>query len=447
MATPNPQSQTQTPKLNWAVYYSRLSRRQRFGFWLLSGLNAGIFLLMWLLAGAGFMDIFALFTFGQILVTVWYHYFNETRKRARWREWTDAIAFAVVAASIIRALFMEAYTIPTPSMEKSLLVGDFLFVSKFHYGPRMPQTPLAVPLAHNTLSGNTKSYLDWIKLPYYRLPGFSLVKRFDAVVFNWPDDTVTGRPVDKKENYIKRCIGLPGDTISLVDGQVFIDGKAIETPENAMSSYSITTRYPLDKKTLKNIGLNYNLMQTPDGVLRNDDHDDVRLTSAEGTNFWATLTKLQNKQLKAMPEVISVDSTPNPAGTGTHPSLFPHLFDWNVDNYGPLWIPKEGGTITLDSINARIYGVCIKKYEGHTDYKVEGSKAYLGGKELKTYTFGINYYFMMGDNRHNSMDSRFWGFVPEDHVVGKAVFIWMSWDKWGSGLSKIRWSRLFHLVH
>jgi len=355
------------------------------------------------------------------------------KKKSQTREWVDAIIFAVVAATLIRAFFIEAYTIPTPSMERSLLVGDFLFVSKVNYGARTPMTPIAFPFAHHTMPLiGTKAYWDGIELNYHRLPGFSDVKKGDVVVFNYPmeADSPFNRPVDKRENYIKRCQGTPGDTLSLVDGQVYVNGKAAPNPPGEQTDYTVTTT-----------GIDIN----PQSI------QDLSITNYEGGP--PTMTKESAASLKGFSNVKAV--TQNIAQKDMQdPSTFPnsqskpkdHKYKWNVDNYGPVIIPKKGWTVKLDSLTLPFYRRAITVYEGNTLQEV-GNDILINGKKTDSYTFKMNYYWMMGDNRHDSLDSRFWGFVPEDHIVGKALFIWMSWDDNASFFSKIRWSRLFRGIH
>ncbi|GGH13418.1 signal peptidase I [Mucilaginibacter phyllosphaerae] len=363
------------------------------------------------------------------------------KKKSAGREWFDAIIFAVVAATLIRVLFIEAYTIPTPSMERSLLVGDFLFVSKVNYGARTPMTPVAFPFAHHTMPLlGTKAYWDGIKLPYYRLPGLSEVKKGDVVVFNYPmeADSPYYRPVDKRENYIKRCQGAPGDTLSLVNAQVYVNGKAAPNPPGEQTDYTVTTN-----------GMDVN----PDilAELNVSNYDNVPSP---------TMTKDAAAKLKTYSNVKAITPNYMPAGlTDPLNPVFPASspqkyklnpnnknFDWNVDNYGPIIIPKKGWTVKLDSLTLPVYGRAIEIYEGNK-LEINNGKILINGKETTTYTFKMNYYWMMGDNRHDSLDSRYWGFVPEDHIVGKALFVWMSWDDNGSFFSKIRWSRLFMGIH
>jgi len=381
------------------------------------------------------------------------------------REWTDAIIFAVVAATIIRTFIMEAYTIPTSSMEKSLLVGDYLFVSKMAYGPKLPNTPLSFPFVHHTmpLTKSTKSYLEWIELPDIRFPGFGKVNRFDAVVFNYPaGDTVSTRfqsnvsyyslvkeygrkrvwtdkrnfgdivyrPVDKRENYIKRCIGLPGDTLQIKNREVYINGKLIHNPGKQQFQYHVFT---------DGSSINPRVL------------DKLHITEGGRTNlpgdFIYVLTDEARDALSKLPVVKKIEVLNEPAGV-RDPDIFPQNpdFDWNRDNFGPMWIPKKGVTIKLNPRNLALYKRAIRVYE-HNNLTLKDGKAYIDGKPADSYTFKMNYYWMMGDNRHNSADSRYWGFVPENHIVGKAEFVWLSLDpnkSWING--KIRWNKVMRMV-
>lgn len=345
------------------------------------------------------------------------------------REWGESILFAVVAATLIRWATFEAYTIPTPSMEKSLLVGDFLFVSKLHYGSRSPITPLQVPLTHQTIWGTKiPSYLDWIKLPSYRFPGFSEVKKGDCVVFNWPADE--NYPTDLKTNYIKRCIATSGDTIQLKDTQVFINGTSVENPPKLQYDYFVNTTETISERTFKKLGV---------------DETDKRQYS-NGYLLFATNDMVT--ELSKMPFVNGIESqkdSANKVDESVYPNA-PSKYNWNKDNFGPLVIPAKGMTVAIDSMTLPIYEPVIRKYEGNEKTELKDGKLYVNGKECTSYTFKQDYYFMMGDNRHNSLDSRFWGFVPEDHIVGKAVFIWLSMDYQANLIEKIRWKRLFSVV-
>lgn len=387
-------------------------------------------------------------------------------KKTWTREWVDAIIFAVIAATIIRTFLVEAYTIPTSSMEKSLLRGDFLFVSKIAFGPKAPNTPLSFPFVHHTMpfSSDRKSFVEWIKLSYYRFPGFSTIKNNDVVVFNYPEgDTVSTvfqsnisyyrlvnevgreniwrnkrkygniiyRPVDKRENYIKRCIGIPGDTLQIIDQDVFINGELLDFPSDGQFKYTVNAPKGINKKFR-------------DGVdISDEDYDQWKHSNYHELPLSASVAK----ELSDRPSVQSVNRSVEKAGNWT-PYLFPFdsNFSWNVDNYGPLYIPKKGVTVDISMQNISIYKRLITVYEGN-ELELRDDNIYINGEQATTYTFAMDYYWMMGDNRHNSADSRFWGFVPEDHVVGKASFVWLSLDPEKSLFDgKIRWSKLFRVI-
>ncbi len=360
------------------------------------------------------------------------------KKKTVVREWFDAILFAVVAATLIRWLIMEAYTIPTPSMENSMLVGDFLFVSKFHYGTRTPQTPLQLPLTHQKIwFTDIPSYVDWIKLPYYRLPGFSSVKRGDVVVFNVPakeENENKDYPVDLKTNYIKRCMGLPGDVLLIKDTQVYINGGAVENPPKMELSYLVYAKDEINVRNLEKLELD------PDDYAyggRTEDNQAV---------YRMFLTADKVEEMKKLPYITAVTS--DFRLSAPDPLIFPasKRTKWNADNFGALTIPKKGMTFPVNDSTLALYGSTISLYDHNDDAVVKDGKLLIDGKEVSEYTFKQDYYFMMGDNRHNSRDSRYWGFVPEDHIVGKGFFIWLSIDKYKSFLGKIRWGRFFNLV-
>ena len=380
-------------------------------------------------------------------------------KKSSAREWIDAAVFAVVAATIIRTFIFEAYVIPTGSMEKTLLVNDFLFVSKMSYGPRLPNTPLAIPFVHHTapITG-TKSYVEWIKLPYKRL-WTTPVKRNDVVVFNYPvGDTVIGeyqsnlnyydvlrdqyggnreallqrddiivRPVDKRENFIKRCVGIPGDTIQLKEGVLYVNGKPGYVPEASATFYNVQTKGQyFDEDVLKD---DFNVETDPERY---------QLRVGNDMNYMIDLSAEEAARMKQLPYVQSIVKDVIPF----NPNVFPNdtaYYKWSEDFYGPIWVPKKGATITLTPENIAFYRRIIAVYEHNTLEEKDG-QFIINGKSTNQYTFTMDYYWMMGDNRHNSQDSRFWGYVPEDHVVGKASLIWFSWD------GGPRWKRLFRSI-
>ena len=347
------------------------------------------------------------------------------------REWIEAVTFAIIAATVIRTFTIEAYTIPTSSMEKSMMIGDFLFVSKMSYGPRMPMTPLSLPLMHNTVPLlGFPSFVDWVEFDYHRLPGFSKIKNNDIVVFNYPMDSQL--PVDKRTNYIKRCVGVPGDSIRIDQALLSVNSDSVWLPERAAPQFTYlvkTNGQGFNRKTLLEMDI------TEGG-------------QSSRTDFIFLLTQENVDKLRQFPNVESVEPMIKPADQ-TDETIFPQdprHFPWNVDNFGSLYIPKKGETVRLSPENIRLYERVIGFYEGH-ELQVNGSEIFIDGEVASEYTFEMNYYWMMGDNRHNSLDSRFWGFVPEDHIVGKASFIWMSFDKFQEGADKIRTERVFTMVH
>lgn len=385
------------------------------------------------------------------------------KKQSAVVEWVDAIIFALIAASFIRLFLFEAYTIPTSSMEKSMMVGDYLFVSKVSYGPKVPNTPLAFPLVHHTLplTDHTPSFVEWIKNPYRRLAGLGQIQRGDVVVFNFPaGDTVVAqrqnenyhdlvrqygkdylysnydilvRPVDKRENYIKRCVAVAGDSLKVVRGKLWVNGKLSPWEPGMQYRYQI---------------------QTNGEFLSTHFLDEIKIPKADRgydpeTATWdMPLTLKDSTAIQKLGGRIFMKRYCNEDGENSWQSMYPgdSEFKWTEDYYGPIWIPKKGVSIALTPRNWKLYVRVIQDYEGN-QVKYENGKAYINGQLRTSYTFKMNYYWMMGDNRHNSLDSRFWGFVPEDHVVGKASLIWLSLDPDKSFPFNIRWDRLFKSVH
>ncbi len=376
-------------------------------------------------------------------------------------EWVNAIVFATVVATLVHLFIFQMYVIPTSSMEKSLLVGDYLYVSKVTYGPQMPNTPLSFPFVHHTMpfSQTRKSFSEAVKWPYHRLKGLRPIRRNDVVVFNFPAGdtvllenqavtyydvlrgfkesfgpeegrrrlerqyTVISRPVDKRENYIKRCVALPGDSLEVRNGQVRVNGAPQEPIPGLQYQYIVQTSSPLTKYALKNL--------------------DIREYSGNGAAYYMFITDETAEKLAALENVLSVRRYIFPPNTDVFPQW--DAPRWSQDNYGPIWIPQRGATVRLTTENLPLYRRIIEAYEGH-ELEVEGDTILIDGAPAEEYTFAMDYYWMMGDNRHNSADSRFWGFVPEDHIVGKASFVWLSLDNEGSFPGNIRWRRLFKKV-
>ncbi len=389
--------------------------------------------------------------------------------RSTMREWVESIIFAVFAAAFIRMFLIEAYLIPTPSMEGSLKVGDFLFVSKAHYGIRTPMTIAMVPLLHNRIPLlNTESYFEKPSLPYWRLPALTEIKRNDPIVFNWPvgdsvyiapdrswnyeqikanpvlKDYVRGlklitRPLDKKDHYIKRCVGMPGDTFQIINQQIYINGKPSENPKQLEFLTKIySPSGAISVKRLKTLGVSTQFFQKADTF---------------ETAFAYYLSEEHKQKIKNLDPNIQF-STPkqimDPGGSpyfSNFPSKaqFPndpvHFPNWTIDDYGPIWIPAKGATIKLTEQNIAIYARAIAVYEKN-QLEFKDKQFYINGQATDQYTFKQNYYFAMGDNRHNSEDSRFWGFVPHDHIVGKPLFIWFSLKN-GRLRDGINWKRIF----
>jgi signal peptidase I len=366
-------------------------------------------------------------------------------------ETVSSLLFAVVVATFVHTYFIQPYTIPTSSLEKSLLVGDFLFVSKFHYGARTPMTPIAAPMVHDTLPLiHTKSYLSWPQLPYFRFPSIEKINRNDIVVFNWPADTLYNmykaadkrydKPIDKKTNYVKRCTAIAGDTLSIVDGIVFINGKESILPERARPQYSY--KVAIDGKTPINFEYLLKELNITDGAYQ----------IAPDTIVFSALPFDNAERLKNIPGITKVTRIIN---HGSEDGIFPDFGDgkpsttriWNKDNMGPIYIPEAGKTVALNRENLPFYKKIIGEYEGNK-LEVSGNEIKINNQVATSYTFKQDYYWMMGDNRHNSLDARYFGFTPADHIVGKPIFIWMSIDGINNGIKnwRIRWERLFTTV-
>ncbi|MDR1602613.1 MAG: signal peptidase I [Tannerella sp.] len=459
-----------------------ITKRQWFGF----GIWAVLYILfsiwmenLWLL--------FGLIVLADIYLTKfisWGAWKKSKNKRVREiLEGIDDVLFALVAVYLINLFVFQNYQIPSSSLEKTLLVGDYLFVSKLSYGPRVPNTPVSFPLVQNTIPIlNCKSYIEWPQWGYKRVKGLGTVKRNDIVVFNFPaGDTVAlrrqnqdfytlihdngrdevlahpeiygeviYRPVDKRENYVKRCIGLPGDSLLVLENQVYINGEKLKNPQNMQLNYYIETNgTPITEEQFRALGVSksdrtifstneaYNGVLTYMGFKPNENgrfNLIYRLPLTE--KALALVQKMPSvKQIKIEQDVWS-DVYPVGYGTG-----------WKNDNYGPIWIPARGATIELNRYNLALYTRCIVNYENNAMQVLPDGKVLINGEPATTYTFKYDYYFMMGDNRHNSADSRAWGFVPEDHIVGKPLLIWLSLDK-DRGLLNggIRWNRMFRMA-
>ena len=419
-----------------------------------------------------------------------WQWWKDSEGPVRWvMSWVDALVFALVAVYFINLFFFQNYVIPSSSLEKSLLTGDYLFVSKASYGPRIPETPLTMPLTQHTLPlFECKSYIEWPHWDYRRVKGLGKVQLNDIVVFNYPaGDTICSdpryqaydfyqmcysigyqmypqrpnpdsltqeqltkyfetiyqagrqaivqnqqeygiidtRPTDRRENYVKRCVGLPGQTLQIKDRIIYIDGKANKEPDNVQYTYHVKLKQRLDDDTMKDLGITME-----------------DLTSLN-TSGYMPLTSRAAKELKARDIAESVELNTDCSDLDTYP--LNGNMHWTRDNYGPIWIPAKGKSIDLTLKNLPVYERCIRTYEGNK-LEVKDGTIYINDKAATKYTFKLDYYWMQGDNRHNSLDSRYWGFVPEDHIVGKPIFIWWSSDPDRGGFGGIRWNRLFRFV-
>lgn len=358
-------------------------------------------------------------------------------KKSFVKEWFNSIVFAVVAATLIRWTTVEAFVVPTPSMENTIMVGDYLFVSKFHYGTRTTTTPLQIPLIHQKIPGtNIPSYLDWIELPSYRLPGISEVKRGDVVVFNVPPVSLNDgelHPVQMKTNYVKRCVALPGDELVIRNAEVIVNGQALAHPANMKHSYTVVSDSEITTRSKKIIGV---------------DPDDCFYLGKSSNGNSIYRMHLTVPQFENIKKAVYVKEVQQATKGDFESDIFPSstYSHWSGDNYGPLVIPRRGMTIAINDSTLAFYGETILLYDHVKDLTMTEHQLLQNGVPLKQYTFQQDYYFMMGDNRHNSLDSRYWGFVPEDHIVGKPLFIWLSMDSNADLFHKIRWSRMFTAV-
>lgn len=431
--------------------------------------------------------------------------------RTKTGDTVSSLLFAIIVATLVHTYVMQPFTIPTSSLEKTLLVGDFLFVSKFHYGPRTPMTTVAAPMVHDTIPiVNTKSYLSKPQLPYFRFPGFQEIKNNDIVVFNWPIDTVyffrdpSGRhaykPIDKKSNYVKRCVGIPGDKIEIKNSELYVNDKVLILPNRAKPQFSYSAKfkysdkvdynqllaelndYPNDRGVRLNDSLLYFPALTEESVQRLKTVDgitavkkeidttnsytihDFKYNPAVNDDFLNLVNRIKQsgnfKVEERVNNIIRIYNLPkefvsilskNKSVIASKEiyDIFPNssvVKNWTKDNLGPIFVPKSGIKVELNLQTLPFYSRIISEYEGNK-LEVKGNEIFINNQKTNSYTFQQNYYWMMGDNRHNSEDSRYWGFVPNDHIVGKPVFIWLSWDSNGKGLNKIRWDRMFTTVN
>ena len=417
------------------------------------------------------------------------------KPRSELGEWISSITFAIIAATLVHTYFMQPFTIPTSSLEKSLLVGDYLFVSKFHYGARVPSTVIAAPMVHDSLPfTGTASYLKKPQLPYTRLPGLQKIKNNDIVCFNWPADTLatmwgdtsgkfTYKPVDKKTNYVKRSVGIAGDSLEMINGYFYINGKKNVLPDRAKLQfyYTYESKKPISQSTYpkflidkertgvyKILSEYWNNSKVQDAIKKNGNlakigSDSLYTEVAGGINtdlarklkmisvenkININLTEEEVNRLMKYPYTVSLKKVNH----GADNAIFPHIekLGWSQDNFGPIYIPKAGSSVELTSESLPFYEQIIRNYENN-DIQVIGENIFINGKKVDSYTFKQDYFYLIGDNRHNSLDARYWGYVPFDHVLGKPVMIWFSWDanaaSFGAKLKSIRWNRLFTTVH
>lgn len=432
---------------------------------------------------------------------VTYHADRDLKAPTKIMDTIGSLAFAIIVATFVHTYFIQPFTIPTSSLEKSLLVGDFLFVSKFHYGARTPMTTVAAPMVHDTLPLiNKKSYTKWPQLPYFRFPGFQKIERNDYVVFNWPTDTLYNmykaadkkyeKPIDKRTNYVKRCVAIPGDSLEIKDGIIYINGKESFLPERAKVQYNhliyakkgslvtsnmiteagsteFTRKYIFSISSKEQVNAIQPYLR---GTIENEDGSYTGFTGADGLpTFLVSQYRIPIKEIvdnvreanltfegaEMIRKNSQIDSVVRIIHKKVEDGIFPDFGDgkpsvsnnWNKDNFGPIYMPEAGKTVALNRNTLPFYKRIITEYE-HNTLQVNGDEILINGQLAKDYTFKQNYYWMMGDNRHNSLDARYFGYTPEDHIVGKPIFIWMSIDGINNGVKnwKIRWDRLFTTV-
>ena len=442
------------------------NRWVRFSFW-------AVLYILWVIWLGNYWWLFGLVPIfdGHITKKVkwlfWKKKYKEGEKRNVLLDWLDAIIFAVIVVTFINTFFFQAFKIPSSSMESSLYTGDHLFVNKLAYGPRLPQTPLTIPFTHNVI-GSNESYSTLIQNKYRRLKGFGNVQVGDYVVFNFPHGDkvlkqapaedfhavmrgkteseqreiirvfgpVIERPMDKKDHYVKRCVAVAGDTLKIVDGRVYVNSQAQEVWPGVQNSYTVITKgQKLNSKNLENLGLNLSELSY-----------DPTLPGYRAMPLTAEMLQTIKSYSNVDTLMQNIDRYPADY-PDSYLTIFPFTenYTWTRDNFGPLWIPSRGATVELTAENLPLYERIITAYEGH-DLQVKDGEIYIDGEEAHSYTFAQDYYFMMGDNRHNSLDSRYWGFVPEDHIVGKPALVWLSIDRNRSFPNNIRWSRLFKFL-
>ena len=440
------------------------NRWLRFAFW-------AVLYTAWVVWLGNYWFLFGLAVVFDLNVTkkvkwaFWRKKYKEGEKHNVFLDWLDAIIFALVAVILINIFLLQAFKIPSSSMENSLMTGDYLFVSKLSYGPKIPQTPLTIPFTHNVLPSGKESYSTAVEWKYRRLKGFGHVERGDYVVFGFPHgDTVLSRypsedyythvrlsgrqfvldnygpvkvrPADKKDNYVKRCVAVPGDTLSIVDGVVMVNGSPLPQYEGVQNTYTVVTSgQRLNPRILDEMGVNVS---------------ETRYDASLPGYRMMPLTAEAAERMKGLSAVVSVSQNIQAKGSpdsDNYMLIFPFdpALDWTRDNYGPLWIPEKGAEVRLDLASLPLYRRIIEVYEAH-DLEIKDGEIYIDGQAAETYVFEQDYYFMIGDNRHNSLDSRYWGFVPEDHIVGKPVVVWFSSDRNKPFPKNIRWNRIFKFL-